>query len=69
MLNLGKLSARTRERNHGFPGSVSRTAVLTWVRFDVVHLVEIFRDEKLLRANTQKPQIKHRPDRGLFKGV
>lgn len=38
------------------------TGLLTWVCFDVVHLVEILRDKKLLQTNTDKrnkSQIKH----------
>lgn len=40
------------------------TGPLTWVGFDMVHLVEILGDKKLLQTNTQKrikSQIKHAP--------
>lgn len=40
---------------------VSSSHVLTWICFDVVHLVEVFRDEKLLidkQTHTQKTSFK-----------
>lgn len=63
-------SARIAIQPDGGP-VLRQTGLLTWVRFDVVHLVEIFRDEKLLQTNTHErntSQTKQPPSaRGCLK--
>lgn len=44
----------------------SSSHILTWICFDVVHLVEIFRDEKLLEGKQTNTSFKYL-DYGLFK--
>lgn len=72
----GSLSTAEVSKNHTIRpdgGLVrSHTGLLTWVCFDVVHLVEIFRDKKLLQTNTHKKQVSNQTTTQcpwLLKGV